>query len=373
MSYLFEFFLRYSTAKFTMSELSTNITKIEHRAVIKFLTKSAKSPQCIFEEMASIYGAFGPSYATVKKWSRLFKLGRESIEDDPRSGRPISVVTEENVRKVRKLVLEDRRIKVWQIADTVGISKERVGEILHEHLNMTKVSARWVPKMLTAFDKERRVETSQAFLDMCGDGIDEVCSRIVTVDETWIRQYDPECKSESMQWIEKGERPPKKFKVQKSASKLMATVFWDCDGILLIDYLAKGSTINALYYANLLRQVRKAVVEKRRGKLRKGILFLQDNAPVHTARVARQALKEIGFDEIDHPPYSPDLAPSDYFLFSNLKRELRGKRFGSDEEMKAAVQEHFEGQSKEYFFNGLKALYKKCKKCIELEGDYIEK
>lgn len=210
-----------------MSELSTNITKIEHRAVIKFLTKSAKSPQCIFEEMASIYGASGPSYATVKK-CRLFKLGR-SIEDDPRSGRPISVVTEENVRKVRKLVLEDRRIKVWQIADTVGISKERVGEILHEHLNMTKVSVRWVPKMLTAFDKECRVETSQAFLDLCGDGIDEVCSRIVTVDETWIRQYDPECKSESMQWIEKGERPPKKFKVQKSVSKLMATVFWDCD------------------------------------------------------------------------------------------------------------------------------------------------
>ncbi|XP_063387179.1 histone-lysine N-methyltransferase SETMAR-like [Cydia fagiglandana] len=300
--------------------------------------------------MAIIYGASGPSYATVKKWSRLFKLGRESIEDDPRSGRPISVVTEENVAKVKKLVLEDRRIKVWQIAEVLGISKERVGEILHEHLHMSKVSARWVPKMLTASDKERRVETSQAFLDLCEDNIDEVCSRIVTVDETWIRQYDPECKSESMQWIEKGERPPKKFKVQKSASKLMATVFWDCDGILLIDYLEKGSTINALYYADLVRQVRQAIVEKRRGKLRKGILFLQDNAPVHTAHVARRALKEVGFDEIDHPPYSPDLAPSDYFLFNNLKKELRGKRFTSDEEMKAAVEEHFEGQNKEYFF-----------------------
>lgn len=356
-----------------MCELSTHITKIEHRAVIKFLTKSDKSPKRIFEEMTSIYGESGPSHATVKKWSRLFKLGRESIEDDPRSGRPISVVTEENTEKVKKLVLEDRRIKVWQIAEALGISKERVGEILHQHLHMTKVSARWVPKMLTAFDRERRVQTSQAFLELCEEGLDEVCSRIVTVDETWIRQYDPESKSESMQWIEKGERPPKKFKVQRSASKLMATVFWDCDGILLIDYLAKGSTINAVYYAELLRKVRQAIVEKRRGKLSKGILFLQDNAPVHTARVAKLALKETGFEEIDHPPYSPDLAPSDYFLFSNLKKDLRGKRFGSDEEMKAAVQEHFDSQNKTYFFNGLKALFKKCNKCIELEGDYIEK
>lgn len=356
-----------------MCELSTHITKIEHRAVIKFLTKSDKSPKSIFEEMASIYGTSGPSHATVKKWSRLFKLGRESIEDDTRSGRPISVVTEENTEKVKKLVLEDRRIKVWQIAEALGISKERVGEILHQHLRMTKVSARWVPKMLTAFDKERRVQTCQAFLELCEDGLDEVCSRIVTVDETWIRQYDPESKSESMQWIEKGERPPKKFKVQRSASKLMATVFWDCDGILLIDYLAKGSTINAVYYAELLRKVRQAIVEKRRGKLSKGILFLQDNAPVHTARVAKLALKETGFEEIDHPPYSPDLAPSDYFLFSNLKKDLRGKRFGSDEEMKAAVQEHFDSQNKINFFNGLKALFKKCNKCIELEGDYIEK
>ncbi|GBP39650.1 Mariner Mos1 transposase [Eumeta japonica] len=70
------------------------------------------------------------------------------------------------------------------------------------------------------------------------------------------------------------------------------------------------------YYANLLAQAREAVVQKRRGKLSRGVLFLQDNASVHTARVSRQVLKNTGYSEIDHPPYSPDLAPSDYFLFS---------------------------------------------------------
>ncbi|GBP04819.1 Mariner Mos1 transposase [Eumeta japonica] len=92
---------------------------------------------------------------------------------------------------------------------------------------------------------------------------------------------------ESMQWTKKGERPPKKFKVQKSASKLMATIFWDSEGVLLIDYLPKGTTMNGQYYANLLAQAREAVVQKPRGKLSRGVLFLQDNASVHTARVSR--------------------------------------------------------------------------------------
>ncbi|GBP27060.1 Mariner Mos1 transposase [Eumeta japonica] len=141
---------------------------------------------------------------------------------------------------------------------------------------------------------------------------------------------------------EKGERPPKKFKVQKSASKLMATIFWDSEGVLLIDYLPKGTTINGQYYANLLLQAREAVVQKRRGKLSGGVLFLQDNASVHTARVSRQALKDTGFSEIDHPPYSPDLFPSDYFFFSNLKKELRDCRFVDDNQMKMAVKSHFD-------------------------------
>lgn len=222
-----------------MSESSLNLTKLEHRAVIKFLVKKGKTAKEIFEEMSTVYEESGPSFATIKRWVRLFQQGRQSLEDDPRSGRPNTAITDENIENVKKYVLNDRRIKIWQIAEELGISKERIGEILHNYLHMNKISARWVPKMLTPLDKQRRVETSLEFLDLCKDNLDEICSRIVTVDETWIRQYDPESKQESMQWIEKGEKPPKKFKVEKSTSKLMATIFWDSEGILLINYLPK--------------------------------------------------------------------------------------------------------------------------------------
>ncbi|XP_045453311.1 protein GVQW3-like [Melitaea cinxia] len=125
-----------------MSESSLHLTKFEHRAVIKFLVKKGKIAKEIFEETFSVYGESGPSSATVKRWTRLFQQGRETLEDDPRSGRPNTAVTDENIEKVKKIVLDDRRIKLWQIAEEFGFSKERVGDIMHNHLHMNKVSAR---------------------------------------------------------------------------------------------------------------------------------------------------------------------------------------------------------------------------------------
>ena len=153
----------------------------------------------------------------------------------------------------------------------------------------------------------------------------------MTGDVTWVHFYDPESKQESMQWHKKGGPPPKKFKVVPSAGKVMATIFWDSEGILLIDYKSKGATITGEYYAGILHQLREEIKKKRRGKLTKGVLVLHDNAPVHKAKIATAAVATCGFQEIVHPPYNPDLAPSDYYLFPNLKKDLRGRHFDSDE------------------------------------------
>ena len=101
----------------------------------------------------------------------------------------------------------------------------------------------------------------------------------------------------------------------------MASVFWNADGILLIDYLQKGQTINSTYYAPLLRKLQEKIKIKRRGKLTKGVLFHQDNAPVHKPVIAMAAIHDCGFKLIEHPPYSPDLAPSDFHLFPKLKQQ----------------------------------------------------
>ena len=79
--------------------------------------------------------------------------------------------------------------------------------------------------------------------------------------------------------------------------------------------------------------------EKRRGKLSKGILLQQDNARVHTCKIAMDAVEWNGYGLILHPAYSPNLAPSDYFLFPNLKKDIRGCHFRSNEEVVGAVEE----------------------------------
>jgi len=101
-------------------------------------------------------------------------------------------------------------------------------------------------------------------------------------------------------------------------------VFWDAEGIVLIDYLEHGSTITGTYYADLIGKCRAALKEKRGGKLRRGVLFHQDNAPAHTSSQARTAIRNAGFELLHHPPYLPDLAPNDFYLFPKLKEYMKG-------------------------------------------------
>ena len=155
----------------------------------------------------------------------------------------------------------------------------------------------------------------------------------------------------------------------------MATVFWDAKGVIMLDFLPKRSTITGVYYANLLDQLRTAIREKRRGKLSKGVLLQQDNARVHTCKVAMDAVERNGyvFYIIPHPAYSPYLAPSDFFIFPNLKKDIRGLHFRSDEEVVTTVEEWVNVKDPDFFSSGLMALEHRWSKCITQECNYIEK
>jgi histone-lysine N-methyltransferase SETMAR len=132
--------------------------KIEYRAVIKFFVKEGLTPNEIHSKFIDVYGDSSPSFSTIKKWAAEFKRGRTSLEDDPCEGRPKSATTPEIIEQVYDLLLDDGRIKVREIAETIGISKERVGYILLEELHMKKLCARWVPLLLTADQKRIRMK-----------------------------------------------------------------------------------------------------------------------------------------------------------------------------------------------------------------------
>ena len=111
--------------------------------------------------------------------------------------------------------------------------------------------------------------------------------------------------------------------------------------------------MNAEYYLSLLVQLKDILKEKRRGKVTKCVLFLHDNAPVHRALGTQKKLAYLGFQCLNHPPYSSDLAPSDYHLFSGLKKQLKGRHFSSDAEVIAAAETCLDGQLSEFFFEWL--------------------
>ena len=134
-----------------------------------------------------------------------------------------------------------------------------------------------------------------------------------------------------------------------------------------------GRTINGAYYAEYLRRLRQEIARKRRGKLTRGVLLLEDNAPAHTSQVAMTAATEWGFEVLSHPPYSPDMTPSDFYLFPKLKSNLRGIQFGSNEGVIAAVNEYLEDQEIDFYLERVSKLEQRWTKCIAFKGDYIEK
>ena len=145
-------------------------------------------------------------------------------------------------------------------------------------------------------------------------------------------------------------------------------------GILLIDYLQNGATVNAQYYSNLLSVgLKRSLQNKRRGKLSGGILYHHDNAPPHTAKLTRDTLASFGWTVLPHPPYSPDLAPSDFHLFGKLKEPLRGIHLKSLREVQDAVEDWRAKTTPEFYTAGVQSLFKRCQKCIQLNGGYIEK
>ena len=202
--------------------------------------------------MTNVYGISAPSYAQVKFWVREYKRSRTSLEDETRSGRPSDSTEEEMCNKVRDLVYSDRRIKMEAIANALHISHGSVSTTLHDWLGMHKLTARWVPKSLSDEQMATRASVYSALLKRFRSKEDDFLSRLVTVEKTWVHYYEPENKAQNCQSVGPGSPRPKKFKTQPSAGKMMATVFLDAQGVIMLDFLAKKSTISGAYYANLL-------------------------------------------------------------------------------------------------------------------------
>jgi histone-lysine N-methyltransferase SETMAR len=255
----------------------------------------------------------------VFSWAKSFREGRDHVENEPHARRPRTFVNPENVLKIGERIRANRRITVLELLQKVGISVGSVEESLHNKLKVSRVSARWVPRFLSPEHRERRLVTVTQLLQRYEREGAEFFDSIVTCDETWVHHFTHESKRASKQWKHTHSPPPKKAKAIFSAGKIMATVFWDSKGIIHLDFLTGQKTINAQYYSTLLNEKVKPAIHSKRRKRKNSVFFLQDNACLHSAALMMATPLKLKWDVLPHPPYSPDLAPSDYHLFGPMK------------------------------------------------------
>lgn len=358
--------------------LSLPSGQMEVRGVIRFLTAQNCEPTNIHEQITNVYGNV-MSIQSVRKWVRLFRGGREDIRDLPRSGRPSDATNEDTVAGVRMLLDEDRRMTVRQMTQAlrdrfiIEVSTFTVLQIIHD-MGLKKVCARWVPRDLTEDHRTNRSGAALEFLTRYHRD-PTILNRIVTGDESWVHHFVPSSKQDSMVWKKAEEPAPKKFKTVASAGKVMVTVFWDHLGPIHVEFMEKGSTrtITSNTYCETLKRLRKAIKDRRPGLLSSGVILIHDNARPHSANQTKQLLQSFKWDIFPHPPYSPDLAPSDYHLFPALKRSQGSKKFKTDEEVKNFVVQYFKGLDAQFYRSGIEKLVYRYNKCLDLNGDYVEK
>uniref|UniRef100_A0A0K0FXE7 Histone-lysine N-methyltransferase SETMAR (inferred by orthology to a human protein) n=1 Tax=Strongyloides venezuelensis TaxID=75913 RepID=A0A0K0FXE7_STRVS len=248
------------------------------------------------------------SLATAKRWLKKFKEGDESLENEER-GRPDSVVDNEELKSV---VEANPRQTVREIAGTLEVSKSSVSRHLQQ-IEKTKKLDQWIPHELTEKQKMCRLETCSSLL--LRNKNDPFLDRIVTCDEKWIL-YD--IRKRNGQWLDKNEDPKQFPKPQLTAKKVLVTVSWSCERLLHYEFLKHGETINFELYCQLLDKVHQKLFQKRPSLVnRKGPILLHDNARPHISRITFQKLKELKYETLPHPPYSPEIAPTDFIFSSN--------------------------------------------------------
>ena len=154
--------------------------------------------------------------------------------------------------------------------------------------------------------------------------------QIITGDEKWVLYVDH---TRKRQWINPEDLPEPEPKNDLHPKKVMLSVWWDFEGIIYYELLRPNTTIDSKLYCEQLQNLKVALQANRpeRRKVRR----LHDNAKPHTSKITRQKLEEFGWEVLPHPPYSPDLAPSDYHLFRSLRNHLVKKQFDDQAQLKS--------------------------------------
>ena len=232
---------------------------------------------------------------------------------------------------------------------------------------------RWVPRLLTDEQKQSRVRLASQVIEKY-DKCDPRClEEIVTGDETSIYHFQPDSKAKNKVWVSSEGDRPVIVRCCKTANRMLYAIFFDSKGPVLQIPVPKGSSVTGKFYRESVLTQLVDFHQKctpRTGV--RGIKLLHDNAPAHKSATVQEYLKESGLDVLDHPQYSPDLSPCDFWLFPRLKEMVAGHRFESRCGIGSAVYQCLQHIPKEDYQVASRKWVDRSKMCVEADGAYFE-
>lgn len=372
--------------EFPPEEVFPRLTRTVRRSFILYRYLKGESVSTISKGLSSEFpGHFG--YKTVKKWVNSFRRATYTCADKDRSGRKKTISDDD----LLSYLTENPLAVTSEIAEHFGYAPCNIHRRLSK-LNYRYKFDKWVPHMLNEANKRNRVEMCKQlqekqsvdpflqYVSLFTLLVFTFCDiynlrfrTVITGDEKWVWHDNTK---RLRHWRKKGDAEGEKICVPKRdihARKTMLIVFWDVNGVVHREYLPRGMTITADYYCNVLDRLDLAIKTTRPWLEGEKIFFQHDNARPHTAVVTKQKLAQLGWNVLPHPPYSPDLAPSDYYLFRPLSIKLKGAVFRDEFEMMEFIEQFFVDKSNlgTWYEHGIEKLPSLWQACIEANGEYF--
>ena len=201
----------------------------------------------IHQELDFVFSESSPSFDTVARWIRHFADGRDSVEDQQRSGRPCSSLTRDILDHAEAIVQEDRSITLRFLSLELDGSYGSAHTIMHDKLGRSKRCSRWVPHMLTDDQCKERVRICRQWLHMFSPNGPKRLSDVITGDECWISFSTMKDKVSNMAWLTEDEPRPEVLKAGFRSRKRMFTIFFNTQGVVALDILPDKATIKPKY------------------------------------------------------------------------------------------------------------------------------
>ncbi len=305
--------------------------KLQQRINLYFCFKLEWTHKEARTALETVFGRHVMHVMKSRRWYRQFRGGCTSLVDLDRAHRHKTGRTPANVQAVRNIIDTDKSITLAALVTQTRLSQTSVHRIIRKDLQLHLRCAKLLPAFLTPRHIVECFNHASHMLQMVRNR-PSYLKKIVTMDEAWCYQYDPELKRQASQWLALGEPRPSHPRWTISIKKILLVAFFDYRGMVHFEYI-RGGTVDTATFIQILTRFREALRLKRPHLTR---LLHMDNAPAHGSRDTRLHLLLTGQRTVPHPALSPDLAPSDFWLFGKIKKPLRGHRFASLDHLQTA-------------------------------------